>query len=218
MANCWYCFAAPGFGLNSIANHGMDRWTAVPTTNVGFICPGMGPLAMPIIGCAVGGTVLLLVFGFDSKHKEWEPNWHARGRYVWHRESWRRWSAVHGYQGLRTFEFWSGVVCWDTHLWLYDSSECFTHRAYENCIRNGSSDEKPWEKPYQIRLTHLGEDIPECDVLLLSHPGTHVFLLLGHNGPLVLLFRGQFFPFKEQLPLKLRLGLGEHLQLPQSAS
>ena len=82
---------------------------------------------------------------------------------------------------------------------MHDRSECFTHTAYRNCTRISSSGEKPWEKPYQLSLTPLGEDLPKCGVPLLTKPGLLVLLFLGHPGTLVL-FLGQFFPFEEQLP------------------
>ena len=98
--------------------------------------------------------------------------------------------------------------------WLHESSECFNHWAYRNCTRIGSSEEKPWEKPYQIGLTHLGKDLPECDVHPAqpswstgppaSWPSWSTGLLLhGHPSPLVLLFLGQFFPFEEPAPAQV---------------
>ena len=82
------------------------------------------------------------------------------------------------------------------------------------------------EKPHQIGLIHLREDLPEGGVHLLSHPGPLIplflsypdlmtLLFLSHPGSLVLMTLGQPFPYKEQLPLRLSLCLGNCLQLPQ---
>ena len=168
---------------------------------------------MLIVRCTVGGVVPLLVFRIDGKCKEWEANLGASSGDVWHGESWRRQSArsmcwaAHGHQGLTALKFWI-VVCWGILPWLHNSNECFTHREYGNCTRIGSGEEKPWEKPYWIGLTHLGEDLPECDVPLLSHPGPLVLLLLGHPGPLVLLFFGPALPVWGVAPTHVVTWLG----------
>ena len=106
--------------------------------------------------------------------------------------------------GWRALESWSGVICWGIHPWLFNSSECFTHRVFWTCDWIGSDGEKPRKKPHWISLTHLGEDLLECGVHLLSHP-----------GPLVLMIPGQPFLFKGQLPPQLSLSHSTHLQLPQ---
>ena len=57
------------------------------------------------------------------------------------------------------------------HPWLHDSSECFTHRVYGTCTGIGSSGEKPRNKPHQLCLTHLGEDllnvVSTCSAILV---------------------------------------------------
>ena len=93
MANCQHCFVAPGFGLGSVTKLRLSRGSAVPTADIGFLSPGMGPLAALIIKCAVRGVVLLLVLGNDGECKEWVPNRGASSWDVLCGENWRTQSA-----------------------------------------------------------------------------------------------------------------------------
>ena len=166
------------------------------TAGISFHGLRVGPFATSIIKCTVRRAVPLLVFRTNDKLEKWEPDRGASSWDVWHSRNWRRQSAslthwtAHGGWGQRAFEFWSGVIHWGIHPWLHDSSECFTQRAYRTCTWIGSSGENPRKKPHWISLTNLGEDLHECGVHLLSHP-----------GPLVLMIPGIPFPSEEQLPL-----------------
>ena len=58
---------------------------------VGFPSPSVGPFIMLVIRCTLGEVVMLLEFGANGGHEEWEPNWSAIGLDVRHRESPRWW-------------------------------------------------------------------------------------------------------------------------------
>ena len=179
----------------------LGKWKYVLTTGIGYSGLSMGLFATLDIECAVRRVVPLFGFGTDGKLESWVPDGGSWD--FWHKENWRRQSAslmhwtVHGHWGQWTLEPWSGVIFWGIHPGLHGSSMHFTHRAYGTCARTGNDRDKPRKKPHQIGLTHLGEDLSECNVHLLSH-----------LGPLVLLIPGQ-------LQLKLSPGLGNCLQLPK---
>ena len=83
------------FDGSSVIPSNWGSWSSIDIGSVAAIISGLfhgsglGLLVALVIKCTVGRAIMLLVFGANDKHEEWEPNWGARGLSVWHGEGQR---------------------------------------------------------------------------------------------------------------------------------
>ena len=95
-------------------------------------------------------------------------------------------------RSMRALKSWNGVVSRGFCPQLHCSSQHFTYGTCGSCARFVSSRKNPSEKPHQVHWFHLSEDFSE-----------HRVMLLTHHGPLILLLVSQYFILPGGISLEL---------------